>query len=109
MDLSLIHIYAAGVNIGLMGQVHEVVDHQPVVAIYVIEAAAIGPIGAFGPRQMVKGFGLGEGRVARPHPDEAVALDDGERLDGVEAGHVLAGHAHGAAFAACLLYTSRCV
>jgi len=81
-------------------QVHQVVDHQPVVAINVVQAAAIHPVRALGPFQVVQLRHVGLRRIARPHPHEAIALDHRIGLDLREAAHALAGHGHGLAVAA---------
>jgi hypothetical protein len=51
---------AGGVHIRLMGQIHEVVYHQAKIAFNVIEAAAIGPFGAFRPMQVMDLARVGE-------------------------------------------------
>ena len=85
---------AGGVHIGLVRQVHQVVDHQAVVAGNVVQPAAVGPLGVVGPGQVVDGGGVGLVGVAGPHPDEAVALHHRKAARLGEPLHALAGHGH---------------
>jgi len=87
-------------HVGFVGQVHQVVDHQPVVALDVEQPAAIGPLIVVGPFQVMDQRRVGQGLVAGPDPDETVALHRGEGLVAGEAAHPLAGHFHGLAVAA---------
>ena len=66
---------ARAVDEGLVGQVHEVVDHQPVVAFHGDQLAVAGPGGIVVPVHVGDLRRVGERRVAGPHPDQAVALD----------------------------------
>src|SRR5690606_33499159 len=91
---------AGGVDVGLVGEVHEVVDHQPVVGLHVVQAAAVGPVRAFRPLEVGQGVGRGERGVAGPDPDEAVALEHRVTADAREAADALLRHRHGAAVAA---------
>ena len=90
---------AAGMHVGLMGQIHEVVDHQPVIAVDMVEAATVRPIRTLGPFEMVKLRWIRARGVARPDPDEAVTLHDREVSNCRKAAHSLAGHRHGLAVA----------
>ena len=60
----------AGVHIGLVRQVHEVVDHQPVVGLDVEHAAAIGPFGVVVPGQLRDERGIGQRLVAQNSKSE---------------------------------------
>ncbi|MBK7471676.1 MAG: hypothetical protein IPI73_14730 [Betaproteobacteria bacterium] len=59
---------AVGVDVRLVRQVHQVVDHQPVVAGDVKEAAAVRPLRIAGPVQRGDRRGIGLRRVAWPDP-----------------------------------------
>jgi hypothetical protein len=89
----------ACVNIGFMGQVHEVVDHQAITASNVRQPSSERPVGVVIPFLMRDGRSVGERGVARPDSDKAVALfyrittDRGKSLD------TLAGHRNGFAIA----------
>ena len=98
VDLGLTN--AAGVHIGLVGQVHQVVDHQPVIGFDVVEASRIGPAGVVKEVKHGHQAGVGQGGVARPHPHEPIALDHCICADAGKALYPLAGHVHGFAFAA---------
>ena len=58
----------------LVREVHEVVDDQLVAALEVDELAVAGPLRVVVPVQVGHAVRVGERRVARPHPDEAVPL-----------------------------------
>ena len=94
--------HAQGREVGLVRKVHQVVDHQAVVGLHVVQAAAIGPLRVVGPVQVGQLVLAGLGRVAGPDPDEAVLLDDGKAADRREATHALARHRDGLAVAAHL-------
>ena len=96
LDLALAD--ARRMHVGLVRQVHQVVDHQAVVAVDVIEPAAVNPFGALGPGQWVQLRRVGERFLARPDPDEAVALD--HRIAADRRPHALARHADALAVAA---------
>ena len=87
------------VQVSLVGQVHEVVDHEPVIAFDVVQPTAVGPLGVIGPGQMVDLGGVGLLRIARPDPDKTVALHHGIRPYGGEATHALAWHGYRLAIA----------
>ncbi len=87
---------AGRMDIGLVGQVHQVIDHQAIVAVDVVQPAAIGPIGAFRPFQAGYQRGVGLFFRARPDPDEAVPFLHREATDAGEAADPLAGHRAGA-------------
>jgi hypothetical protein len=78
LDLGLAD--AGRVDVGLVRQVHQVVDHQPVVALDVIEAAAVRPVGAVGPGQRMHQRRIGGALLARPDPDKAVRSSAGYDL-----------------------------
>jgi hypothetical protein len=63
------------VHEGLVRQVHEVVDHEPVVAVDADHLAVAGPGGVVVPVHVGHERGVGLGRIAGPDPDEAVLLD----------------------------------
>ena len=82
-----------GVHVGLVRQVHQVVDHQPVVALRRGTGRRRRPTrgsSAHGRWWSLRRIGLR--RVARPDPDEAVALDHRVGADRRKAAHALAGH-----------------
>jgi hypothetical protein len=89
---------ARAVDEGLVREVHQVVDDQLVPALEVDQLAVAGPGGIVVLVQVGDQFGVGQGRVAGPHPDEAMALDHGVaahargRVD-----RLLRGHEHAAA------------
>ena len=96
LDLALAD--ARRVDVGLVRQVHQVVDHQAEVAVDVVEPAAVDPLGVLGPRQVVQPRGVGERLLARPDPDEAVAFD--RRIAPDRRPHALPRHADALAVAA---------
>ena len=68
---------AAGMDVSLVGEVHQVVDHQPVVALERVESPALAlPLLPVVPMEIGHGGGIGEGRIARPDPDQPMPLDD---------------------------------
>ena len=70
---------AAGMDVSLVRQIHQIVDDEAVVAFEGIERAAFAdPLGAVVPMEIGHFGGVGEGRVARPHPHHAMALDHGK-------------------------------
>ena len=86
---------AAGMDIGLVRQVHQVVDDEAVVAFEAVEGAALAdPFGAVVPVEIRNLGRIGQSRVAGPDPDQAMALDDrigahaGGRVDGLLRRHV---------------------
>ncbi|OBX34751.1 hypothetical protein A8U91_03811 [Halomonas elongata] len=93
---------AGGMYISLMGQVHEVVDHQAIIAVDVVEPAAVGPGRVVGPVQLGNQGGIGLVRVAGPDPYEAMTLFHRVGANAREAAHPLAGHAGTLAVAAHL-------
>ena len=88
---------AGGVHIGFVRQVHEVVDHQAVIALDVKQSAAISPVRAIGPFQGVFFLLVGLRGVAWPYPNKAVALQHGVTFDGWKTAHPLPRHVHGLA------------
>src|SRR3990167_4957633 len=87
-------------HIGLVGQVHQVVNHQAVVAVDVEQTAAIGPVRAVGPFQVMDQRRVGLLGIARPDPDKAVTLFYRIAADAREATHTLARHGLGFAVGA---------
>src|SRR5690606_3301799 len=79
--------------------VHEVVDHEPIIAIDVIQAAAIRPLVAYCPVQVGNKAGVGQSRVARPDPDKAVPLLDRIAFYAGKTANPLHGHGYGLAIA----------
>ena len=90
---------AAGVHIGFVRQVHQVVDHEAVIGLDVVEPTAKGPVGVVVPVLVGNGGGVGLGGVTGPDPDKAVALHRRVGADGRKAADALAGHGHGLAVA----------
>ena len=72
-----------------MRQVHEIVDHEPVVALDMDGSPVAGPSSILIPVQVRDQRRIGERRIARPEPDEAMPLLDrkgthaGGRIDGL--------------------------
>ena len=91
---------AGGMDVGFMRQVHQVVDHQPVIALDVKQAAAKSPGGVVVPLHVRDVVGVRQGRVTGPDPDEPIAFLDREALDRGKAAHALAGHGDRLAVAA---------
>ncbi|EWS62703.1 hypothetical protein Y695_04066 [Hydrogenophaga sp. T4] len=91
---------AGRVHVGLVRQVHQVVDHEPVVAGDVVQAAAVGKGGVVLPLELRHQRGVGERGVARPDPDETVCFVHREALNGRKRPHALARHRDGLAVAA---------
>jgi hypothetical protein len=86
---------AARVHVGLVRQVHEVVDHEAVVALETVKrAACTHPLGAVVPMEIRKLRWIGECRIAWPQPDQTVSFDHrismhaGRRIDGFLRRHV---------------------
>lgn len=65
-----------------MGEVHEVVEDQSVVAVEDDALAVPGPLRIVVPVQVGDEIGVGRRGVAEPDPDEPVPLHDGVRSDG---------------------------
>ena len=86
---------AGGVHIGFVRQVHQVIDHQAVIAGNVIMPAAVGPVRIFKPFKHGHGRFIGQVGVARPDPNKTVTLDHRKTLDRRKAAHPLAWHGHG--------------
>ena len=63
------------VHIGLVRQIHQVVDHQPVVALGVDVLAVRRPGRVVVPVQVRDQSRVGQRRVAHPQPDESMPLD----------------------------------
>ena len=86
---------AAGMDIGLVGQVHEIVDDQPVITLQAVEGAAFADPGLIAvPVEIRDLVGIGQGRIAHPDPDQPVSFDcreglhAGGRVDGFLRRHV---------------------
>ncbi|MEJ2655314.1 MAG: hypothetical protein P8Z69_08445 [Acidihalobacter sp.] len=92
---------AAGVHVGLVSEVHEVVDHELVIALEAVERAAFaGPGRIVVPVEVGNKVGVGQRRVARPDPYQAVAFDSREGADAGRGVHrLLRGHVYTAAVA----------
>ena len=77
----------------LVSEVHEVVEHELVVALGVDRHAVARPSGVGHLLHVGDAGGVGEGRIAEPDPHIAVAVDDGERghhrarVEGLLGGH----------------------
>ena len=68
---------AVGMDVGLVGQVHQIVDDEPPVAFEAHERAALAlPFEPVVPVEIGHQRLIGERRIARPHPDETMPLDD---------------------------------
>ncbi|MNN47123.1 hypothetical protein D3C81_1615290 [compost metagenome] len=67
-------------HVGFVGQVHQVVDHQPIVAIDVEQPAAVGPFIADCPLQMMDQCRVSLVLLPGPDPDETVSLFNGVGL-----------------------------
>ena len=79
---------AVGVHIGLVRQVHQIVDDKAIVAFEAIERAALAfPFVAVVPVEVRQRGGVRQSGIAGPDPDEAMALGDrigahaGRRID----------------------------
>jgi hypothetical protein len=83
---------AARMHVCLVREVHQVVDHQPVIALDVVQAAAVRPLGMPGPGAMMDRRGVRLRAVARPDPHEAMALDDRKRPYRRKSAHALQRH-----------------
>ena len=89
----------AGMHIGLVGQVHQVIDHQAVVARDVIKPTAISPSRVIEKLKLRNQVFTGLVSLPRPDPDKAIALDHRETANRRKAPHTLTGHGDGFAFA----------
>ena len=68
-----------GMDVGLVREVHQVVDDEAVVAFEVVERAALAdPIGSIVPVEVRHAGRVGKGGIAGPDPDQAVLLDGGK-------------------------------
>src|SRR5439155_13937789 len=83
---------ARRMDILLVAQIHEVVDHQPIVASDVKEPAAIRPLAVFGPSEVVQSGGIRARRIPRPYPHKPVALDDRKSANRRKASYALTRH-----------------
>ncbi|MNY15872.1 hypothetical protein D3C86_1491090 [compost metagenome] len=61
-------------HVGFVGEVHQVIDHQPIVAIDVEQPAAVGPLLADRPFQMMDQRRVSLVLLPGPDPDETVTL-----------------------------------
>ena len=73
---------AAGVDECFVRQVHQVVDDQAIIAGRVDRATIARPIGIMIPMQVGHQRGIGQRRIPRPDPDEAMTLNGGEGAHG---------------------------
>src|SRR5581483_11893333 len=83
---------ARRMHIRLVRQIHQVVDHQPIVAFDVVKAAAVGPFGAIGPLERMDLGGIGLRWIAWPYPNEAVPFDDRKPACRWKSAYALARH-----------------
>ena len=90
---------AAGVHIGLVRQVHQVIDHQAVVARDVIKPTAISPSRVIEKLKLRNQVFTGPVSLPRPDPDKAIALDHRKTANRRKAPHALTGHGDGFALA----------
>ena len=80
---------AAAMDEGLVRQVHQIVDHQPVVAFDMNGLAVAGPGRIVVPVHVRNQRGIGHRGIAHPQPDKPMPLDDGigahagRRIDGL--------------------------
>src|SRR5271166_858903 len=88
---------AAGMDIGLVGEIHEIVDDEAPVALEAGERAAFAsPFGSVVPMEIGHFSGVRERRVARPDPyqpmplDYRICADACGRVDRLLRGHVRA-------------------
>ena len=79
-------------HIGFMRKVHEVIDHEAIVAVDMVTPAAIRPFRTHGPCQMRDLRGISQARLARPDPDEAITLHHRETTDAGKAANPLLRH-----------------
>ena len=86
---------AANMDVGLVRQVHQVVDHQTIVAFKTVKGTAFAdPVGAVIPMEIRQLGRIREFGISRPHPDKTMPLDGrvctdaGSRIDGFLRGHV---------------------
>src|SRR5215218_5893183 len=86
---------AAGMDIGLMRQVHEIVDHETVVAFQAVEGATLThPIGAVVPMEVRDLGRVRQSGISGPEPNETMPLGDriradaSRRIDGLLRRHV---------------------
>lgn len=78
-----------------MGQVHQVVDHQAVIALDVKQPAAVRPLVTHCPLQVMYQRRVGKGLIAGPYPDKAIAFNRGKGLVARKTTHPLPGHFDG--------------
>ncbi len=79
-------------DVGFVSEVHQVVDHQAVIALNVKQPSAIRPLITHSPFQMRNQGGIGLVPLPRPDPDESVTLDGGKGLVAGKAPDTLTGH-----------------
>ena len=92
-------------HIGLVREVHQIIDHQSVIAFNVDQFAVRRPIGIVIPVQIWKTGWIGQRGISHPNPNQSVALDNGVRLyTGRRVHPLLAGHA--GAPSACVVVQS---
>ncbi|MNF83671.1 hypothetical protein D3C84_659980 [compost metagenome] len=91
---------ARGVHVGFVGEVHQVIDHQPIVAIDVEQPAAVGPLLADRPFQMMDQRRVSLVLLPGPDPDETVTLFNGVGLVARKTPYALPRHFDGLAVTA---------
>ena len=85
---------AGAMHEGFVGQVHQIIDHQPVVASRVNGLAIAGPFGIVVPVHVRYQRRIGQRRIAHPEPDETMSLHHrigshaGRWIDGLLRRHV---------------------
>ena len=67
---------AGAMHIGFVREVHQIVNHQAVVTRNVVLPSSVGPSWIFKPFKDGHFVGIGLGRITRPYPDKAIALND---------------------------------
>ena len=78
---------------GLVREVHQIVDHETVVAFHMNGLAVAGPVRIVVPAHVRHQRRIGQSRIAHPEPDEAMTLDDrigahaGRGIDRLLRGH----------------------
>ena len=84
---------AGAVHEGLVGEVHQIVDHEAIIAFHMNGLAVAGPGGIVVPVHVGHQRRVGQRRIAHPEPDEAMPLDHGigahagRGVDGFLRGH----------------------
>ena len=79
-------------NIGLVREVHQIVNHELVTRFDVVHPAAIGPLGTVKEFKLRHQLRVGLVNVTRPDPNEAESLDHGKLFNGRKSRHPLTRH-----------------